>query len=232
MSENKLAAARARADQQLAHLDSSIDEMIDLLNRDEVKSRFTESWALGVTKMSRELSPQFAAQVAAILVLQRARQRWILDELYEALQDPAMAGNQFARGVIATRNALRGRLSVEQVLAIVPATHIPSEPQAPPHVFGAEQAVDPDRLVAGTCVWRYGEQVRFRGQEFTKATLPCHDDYTVRVHTEPEMSFLVSCPEPNCHTVYDVTVFDEGDGGYAAKFTVRDDIVLPARKGR
>jgi hypothetical protein len=72
--EQRVIAARAKADRQIAHVDATIEEVLVPLATQLLGSHdTTDAWALLATEVTRQIAdrPEFMAQMVALMVVRR-----------------------------------------------------------------------------------------------------------------------------------------------------------------
>jgi len=84
-----------------------------------------------------------------------------------------------------------------------------------PQVYGPEARLpDLNTVPLDTSIWRYTDNT---DKGMVRAPMPCCPDFAVTV--DPEVrEYIAACR--SCGDVFKLLVIDEGDGGYAALFTV------------
>ena len=92
--------------------------------------------------------------------------------------------------------------------------------------YGADEQVDPNRLVPGVLVRRHTEPApRGRGLD---VAVPCCARLARLRHVAHQAHAWVGCPF--CGLLYTTTLIDELDGGYAALLEVSAEQVALARR--
>lgn len=93
-----------------------------------------------------------------------------------------------------------------------------------PTIVGAGEAVDLNLLVPGCIVYRWTVPA---SQGRVRVPLPCHEAQAVVADPCGGVRPLVVCRV--CSTAYQLELWDELDGGYAAELTVAGQPVLLSR---
>jgi hypothetical protein len=86
----------------------------------------------------------------------------------------------------------------------------------------------PLHLPPGSIIWRWTEEMKGGGG--LVIVMPCHEDQIIVTDHDTTDATAVCL---FCHNTYDLTILDENDGGYGARFVVAHrQFILSLKTGK